>query len=231
MLNKLDPRIDSDLDNRAQYTPGLTSSGNIHPGVQQTAYNPVSSNDGPHDSWIMNKLDPRVDSTTGIMTSKTTNGTGTGSARAPTDTSGVGIATTTDAYPYSDGEGYHSDYDDGSSTRVRQGSSTGAPGAAITEDARNIYDPRITRYNPATGSGYPAPGSTSDTTDDYSGHIDGSRNADQGAKAGRAGEKRPSRMSRTKSGIHVSCDQQSTNKIYFVQVKTTGTDRLASASL
>ncbi|TGZ77708.1 hypothetical protein EX30DRAFT_366555 [Ascodesmis nigricans] len=50
--NKLDPRIDSDLDHR-----GTTTAGAI--GSSHTA---GSTNAGPHKSNIANKLDPRVDS-------------------------------------------------------------------------------------------------------------------------------------------------------------------------
>lgn len=127
IANRLDPRVDSDLNDRAQYAPGTTVSGNVHPGTTVCVSNPESSNGGPHSSALYNKLDPRVDSKTGNMTTKTTNQTGTGSARAPTDTTGAGLA-------------------HGSST-----SSVGAPGV---QDTRSQYDPHGTGYNPSTGSGY-----------------------------------------------------------------------------
>ncbi|RPA85682.1 hypothetical protein BJ508DRAFT_411688 [Ascobolus immersus RN42] len=75
MANKLDPRVDSDRDGRlGQNTHGLGSnthgtshglgSSNTHgthgssmPGAYGT-----STNAGPHDSNVANKLDPRVDS-------------------------------------------------------------------------------------------------------------------------------------------------------------------------
>lgn len=50
--NKLDPRVDSDRDNRA--AGGYGGSSN--------AYGSGSSNYGPHDSNFANKADPRVDS-------------------------------------------------------------------------------------------------------------------------------------------------------------------------
>lgn len=128
MANRLDPRIDSNLDNRAQYAPGTTLSGNVHPGTTQHVSNPDSSNNGPHSSSLYNKLDPRVDSKTGNMTTKTTNRGGSGASRAPTDTTGAGLA-------------------HGSST-----SSAGAPG--VQDTSRSEYDPYGTGYNPATGSGY-----------------------------------------------------------------------------
>lgn len=234
MLNKLDPRVDSDLNDRAQYAPGLTVSGNVHPGTTQTVSNPNSSNKGPHDSRLMNVLDPRVDSNTGNMTTKTTNRTNAGSARGPTDTSGTGAGapetssvaaggypgnsvagaggtqgytsagvgagagdgtgvpeaassrsdfsqrhastsgnTSTDTGPpktYSTGAGIAEGTSRTSSPTAGapQASSTGAAGAPTVDDPRNIYDPRTTGYNPATGSGYPTRGTPPDTPTGYS---------------------------------------------------------------
>ncbi|KAL4735601.1 hypothetical protein BDV11DRAFT_29187 [Aspergillus similis] len=54
LMNKVDPRVDSDTDNRARYTPGATATGNTHSAT--------SGNAGPHSSNLMNKADPRVDS-------------------------------------------------------------------------------------------------------------------------------------------------------------------------
>lgn len=128
MANRMDPRVDSNLNSRAQYAPGTTMSGNVHPGATQQVSNPESSNEGPHSSALYNKLDPRVDSKTGNMTTKTTNHGGSGASRAPTDTTGAGLA---------------------------HGSSTGAPGALGVQDTtRSQYDPTGTGYNPSTGSGY-----------------------------------------------------------------------------
>ncbi|KAL4916164.1 hypothetical protein BDW62DRAFT_186923 [Aspergillus aurantiobrunneus] len=53
-MNKVDPRVDSDLDNRARYAPGTTSTGD--------QYTATSGNAGPHSSNLANKADPRVDS-------------------------------------------------------------------------------------------------------------------------------------------------------------------------
>ncbi|OJJ42925.1 hypothetical protein ASPZODRAFT_75313 [Penicilliopsis zonata CBS 506.65] len=51
LANKLDPRVDSDLNNRAQYAPGTTLSGNFHPGTTQQLPSPSSaSNYGPHEA-------------------------------------------------------------------------------------------------------------------------------------------------------------------------------------
>jgi len=65
LANKLDPRVDSDRDgaNVGQYgynsthQGGLGGMGNTHQG-----HTHGSTNAGPHDSNIANKLDPRVDS-------------------------------------------------------------------------------------------------------------------------------------------------------------------------
>lgn len=52
MANKLDPRVDSDMDNRAR-----------HQGMASSSYNTTGqSTAGPHSSNMANKLDPRVDS-------------------------------------------------------------------------------------------------------------------------------------------------------------------------
>jgi hypothetical protein len=68
--NTLDPRVDSDLNNRAQYAPGT----NTHPGVTSHAANPAASNIGPYESGINTEIDPRVDSQTGGMMTNTTGG-------------------------------------------------------------------------------------------------------------------------------------------------------------
>ncbi|KAE8347400.1 hypothetical protein BDV24DRAFT_122024 [Aspergillus arachidicola] len=70
--NKMDPRVDSDLDNRAQYAPGTTKTGNENPYATQNTTFSSGSNAGPHESKMMNKLDPRVDAQTGDVSSKTT---------------------------------------------------------------------------------------------------------------------------------------------------------------
>ncbi|PWY77234.1 hypothetical protein BO94DRAFT_538098 [Aspergillus sclerotioniger CBS 115572] len=88
LANKADPRVDSDLNNRAQYAPGTTATGNVHPQATQGVSNPQSSTAGPHKSSLLNKLDPRVNSKTGEMSSKSTNQAGTGAMREPTDTTG-----------------------------------------------------------------------------------------------------------------------------------------------
>jgi len=62
IANKLDPRIDSDRDNRAQHG-GLTGGSNTHGATGAfSSATAGSTNHGPHDSNVANKLDPRVDS-------------------------------------------------------------------------------------------------------------------------------------------------------------------------
>ncbi|RAL15603.1 protein dprC [Aspergillus homomorphus CBS 101889] len=92
MANKTDPRVDSDLNNRAQYAPGTTTTGNVHPqataGTATTSTSGTSTR-GPHSSSLLNKLDPRVNSRTGEMSTKSTNQSGSGAMREPTDTTGT----------------------------------------------------------------------------------------------------------------------------------------------
>jgi hypothetical protein len=76
LLNKADPRVDSDRDGSrnagaANYGPGATHSG-THTGTHagtHTAGGGITSgtgttatNNGPHNSNLLNKADPRVDS-------------------------------------------------------------------------------------------------------------------------------------------------------------------------
>ncbi|KAL1967091.1 hypothetical protein VTN77DRAFT_3615 [Rasamsonia byssochlamydoides] len=139
LANQLDPRVDSDLNNRAQYAPGMTTTGNTHKGATTVVNNPDSSNKGPHSSSLLNKLDPRVNSKTGEMTTKTTNGQGTGSAREPTNYG-------TDSNP--------SQKSDWSRSGVVPGSSTGAPAAPSTAASSNYNKEIAQQYNSATGTGY-----------------------------------------------------------------------------
>ncbi|KAE8152582.1 hypothetical protein BDV25DRAFT_150882 [Aspergillus avenaceus] len=74
ITNKADPRVDSDLDNRAKHMPGTTKSGNAHPGTTHDASLADSYNPGPHNSKMMNKMDPRVDTQTGEMTGSHSHG-------------------------------------------------------------------------------------------------------------------------------------------------------------
>ncbi|KAJ5177327.1 uncharacterized protein N7500_000026 [Penicillium coprophilum] len=76
LANKLDPRVDSDRDNRAAHTDatglgathgtthGTTPATGTHSSAlgSGTTHGTTSTNAGPHDSNIANKADPRVDS-------------------------------------------------------------------------------------------------------------------------------------------------------------------------
>ncbi|KUL91485.1 hypothetical protein ZTR_01476 [Talaromyces verruculosus] len=101
MANKVDPRVDSDRDGRAQQTygtTGTTGTTGMNTGMNtgntytQNEYGTGSTNAGPHNSNVANKIDPRVDSdldgrathhntgynTTGATTGAATGGYGTG---------------------------------------------------------------------------------------------------------------------------------------------------------
>lgn len=68
IANKMDPRVDSDLDGRATHhntaynTTGTTTAGTTTAAGGYGTSNTSHANNGPHDSKLMNKLDPRVDS-------------------------------------------------------------------------------------------------------------------------------------------------------------------------
>ncbi|KAJ6140349.1 hypothetical protein N7471_006835 [Penicillium samsonianum] len=75
LANKLDPRVDSDRDNRAAHTdvtgagPGTTHGSTAATGTHSSTLgsgtthgHTTSTNAGPHSSNITNKADPRVDS-------------------------------------------------------------------------------------------------------------------------------------------------------------------------
>lgn len=63
MANKMDPRVDSDMDNRARYqNMGATTGAPAGSSYATTGVGQTHGRVGPHDSNLMNKLDPRVDS-------------------------------------------------------------------------------------------------------------------------------------------------------------------------
>jgi len=118
--NAADPRVDSDLDNRAR--TGGTTAGGVTGGTAGTGYGGTtgasgSTNAGPHTSNMANKLDPRVDSdmdgsrnmgaagSMGTGSTGTTTGTGYGgthtgnSMGTATGTSG-GLSNSTNAGPH-----------------------------------------------------------------------------------------------------------------------------------
>jgi len=61
MANKADPRVDSDLDGRGN-NHGAIHGGLMGSGTHATPGSGTAQNTaGPHNSDMMNKLDPRVD--------------------------------------------------------------------------------------------------------------------------------------------------------------------------
>ncbi|KAK4949857.1 hypothetical protein LTR10_011699 [Elasticomyces elasticus] len=70
VMNKADPRVDSDLDHRGNPTSHVGGQGTSHTttgygtgaGTTGTTSTGTSTNAGPHNSNLLNKLDPRVDS-------------------------------------------------------------------------------------------------------------------------------------------------------------------------
>ncbi|KAH8690784.1 hypothetical protein BGW36DRAFT_389321 [Talaromyces proteolyticus] len=62
LANKLDPRVDSDRDNRAAGTSATATGVGGTTGINTGYDNPRSANVGPHDSSLANKADPRIDS-------------------------------------------------------------------------------------------------------------------------------------------------------------------------
>jgi len=171
LANKLDPGVDSDLNNRAQYAPGATTTTNSHPGATSYVANPQANNTlGPHESDLKNKFDPRVNSKTGEMSTKTTNGEGTGPRKEPVNpgnnnTNFDTTATATSDYSTTTGSSnpgntYSSTFKPTSSTKpstsggVVGGSSTGAPAVPSPVSTPTGYSREQGSYNPATGTGY-----------------------------------------------------------------------------
>jgi hypothetical protein len=169
LANKFDPRVDSDLNNRAQYAPGTTTTTNSHPGATSYAANPQANNTlGPHASDLQNKFDPRVNSKTGEMSTKTTSGEGTGPRKEPVNTGNNNTnfdTTPTTSADYTTGSSnpghiHSSTFKPGSSSRpttgggVVGGASTGAPAVPSPVSTPTGYSREQGSYNPATGTGY-----------------------------------------------------------------------------
>lgn len=62
MANKVDPRIDSDMDNRARHQHMGTTGAPAGSSYASTGAGQTQGSVGPHKSNVLNKLDPRVDS-------------------------------------------------------------------------------------------------------------------------------------------------------------------------
>jgi len=92
VANAMDPRVDSDRDRHLG--PGATHAPGVAMGGRTTAAAPgvaagtttTTGGAGPHNSKLLNKLDPRVDSTTGASTGTAGRGTGAGAGMTGTGT-------------------------------------------------------------------------------------------------------------------------------------------------
>jgi hypothetical protein len=151
MANKLDPRVDSDLDNRGTTYGGTagttgaygTGAGNTYGTTGTTGYGTGSTNAGHHSSNMANKLDPRVDSdmdNRGAYGGSTgTFGTGTSTNAGPHDSN---IANKLDPR-------FDSDLDNRARHEAMAGSSYNNPGPAAKtagphgSDMLNKLDPRV----------------------------------------------------------------------------------------
>lgn len=143
LLNKADPRVDSDRDGRTGTgnttgaglggnTPGTSYGSGTHSGYgsnTNTHDNPRSTNQGPHNSNALNKADPRVDSDRDGRT-------GTGH----TTGSGYGNNTTGSGYGNT-GSGYG-----GSHTGSNTGSGYGNTGSNTNNP--NYDNPQSTNQGP-----------------------------------------------------------------------------------
>jgi hypothetical protein len=81
LANAMDPRVDSDRDGSARIGGTTTGVGNTYgtgaTGTTMGTTTGTTGGLGPHSSSLLNKLDPRVDSTTGAVKTSTTGTTGT----------------------------------------------------------------------------------------------------------------------------------------------------------
>ena len=146
LLNKADPRVDSDRDGRSGTgnstgaglggnTPGTSYGSGTHSGYggnTSTHDNPRSTNQGPHNSNTLNKADPRVDSDRDGR-SGPERPTGTGTGYGNTTGSGHGNNTTGSGYGNT-GSGYG-----GSNSGSNTGSNTNNP---------NYDNPQSTNQGP-----------------------------------------------------------------------------------
>jgi hypothetical protein len=102
IANKVDPRVDSDRDGSRTvggntYGTGTTGMGTTGYDTTNTGMTGTTGGHGPHNSKMANKIDPRVDSTTGMM--NTGSGT-TGMGTTGMGTTGSGFTHSTNAGPH-----------------------------------------------------------------------------------------------------------------------------------
>jgi len=101
LLNKLDPRVDTSGTHATGTGAGITGAGYVGTGGHDNNANPnyyssgttTTGGEGPHSSSIANRLDPRVDSTTG--TSNTGMGYGSNTGTTGTSNTGMGYGSNT----------------------------------------------------------------------------------------------------------------------------------------
>lgn len=181
---------DQDINSTTPTGTYLNQTGTTHPETTHTPNPDTTINSQPHNphrSSLLNKLDPRVD---------TSNMSGTTSSQ----TTGVTYTDPRSTESMAGGQTH--------------GSSTGAAGSAPgLRDSRSQYDPRTTGYNPATGSGYSTvAGGYQDTQDNRAEHATSTTNKNpasgtfgsmEGSPAGRKGEELGQGVRSTAAGIHV----------------------------
>lgn len=152
LTNKLDPRVDSDRDNRARHQ----AMGGAH---------------GPHDSSLANKADPRIDSDR----DNRAHHQAMGGAYAPHDSSLAGGSAYNTGYGTSTGVGTggtgvssHATYGQNPGLSNNYGSNTGAGASTVTPHSSHLanrVDPRVDsdygHVAAPAGSSYTTPGTTS----------------------------------------------------------------------
>ncbi|KAF3934409.1 hypothetical protein ABW19_dt0203284 [Dactylella cylindrospora] len=168
VANKLDPRVDSDRDGSRTVGTGNTYGSNTGTGTTMgtTGQGYTSTGYGPHDSSLANKMDPRVDSTTGATNTRTMGNTGTTGMTGMTGMTGSGYNQSTNYGPHdsnlankldprvdSDRDGSRTagtTYGTGmGSTTGNQGTMSGMTGQSKTtagphnSDLANKLDPRV----------------------------------------------------------------------------------------
>jgi len=142
LANKADPRIDSDHSHTHSNTLGTSNhgtTGGLGSNHNTTGYGSStthgSTNAGPHDSNVLNKMDPRVDSDRD------------GSNRH-TGTTGTGIGSNTHGTGY--GSNTHNTGIGSSNTGYGSGSTNHGPHSTNTA---NVLDPRVDSDRSSHGIG------------------------------------------------------------------------------
>lgn len=132
-LNKADPRVDSDLDHRGNPTSHVGGQGTSHTtggygtGAGTTG---TSGNAGPHNSALLNKLDPRVDSDRDHRGNPTSaaGGYGTSQNTGYGASSGVGTTGTAGTTTTAGHQGHHHGHGNHGQAPIHNSITTGQPG-------------------------------------------------------------------------------------------------------